>query len=68
MAKDSADKLAQIQLIFDEYMVKVIDLQNKSSDQSVTITELGETLSLQIGTISSLNKQINAKNQEILSL
>ena len=68
MAKDSADKLPQIQLIFDEYMVKVIDLQNKSSDQSVTITELGETLSLQIGTISSLNKQINGKNQEILSL
>ena len=43
LAKDSADKLAQLQLNYDENMVKMIDLQNKISDQSVTITELIET-------------------------
>ena len=32
LATDSADKLAQLQLNYDDNMVKVIDLENKITD------------------------------------
>ena len=69
LAKDSSsDKLAELQLIYDENMIKVIDLQNKIRGQSVNIIELSETISLQDVTISKLNEENDAKNNEIISL